>query len=148
MFKYVFSVFLLIFGIGCVVEGARNQKENIAFQNHGEITQIRSIENQETYAVYKQKSVFDEKKYVGVYHKGEVTFRTKAGKTVTVPSRGLPLGLLDAVQSGQTVTIWYLPEKPTTIRFADRNKPANEEKIFGIFLAVLGGYYVVRAARR
>jgi len=149
MFRFLFPVFLLLFGLGFVVEGLRHGRENSAFQSHGVATRIRSIENPQTYAVYKQKSLlFDEKKYVGAFHNGEVTFQTKAGELATVPSMSLPPGLLDAVSSGQIVTIWYLPEQPATIRFADKNEPATEEKMLGILLVILGVYYIVRATRR
>ena len=84
----------------------------------------------------------------GNRHFAPNTFRTKSGERVTAPSQTLPPGILEAFRSGAKVSIQYLPENPTTIRFADQVYYSDNR--LAAFALMLGGmiwFFLVWRAR-
>jgi hypothetical protein len=148
MITFIRIAMLLFLGVALLFGGMQERRENAAFADHGLTARLLPIQDYDTYLLYKQKSLFDEKKYVGVTYRADLTYRTQAGELVTVPSRSLPDGLLEASQRGQIITIRYLPESPTTIRLQERRDITQEGMLLGAVLLFAGLYYLRKATRK
>lgn len=142
------SLLFAVAAIALLVDGTRNWRDNTAFSSHGETAELQPVKDFETYAMYKRNgNPLGQDKFMGVFYEAELTYQTREGSMVTVPKRSLPPGLLEASKSGAPITIHYLPERPTTIRFGDEEEPAKSELLFGFVLLAAAAYYALRASR-
>ena len=147
MYKYIWPVLTIFLSIEFLQEDVRDRKNDMAFRRHGESVEILPISDYATYVMTKQKSVFDEKKVTGIIYKAEISFFTKSGERITVPAKFLPPGLLQASKSGESIIIEYLPESPTTIRYANAIPYRSENRIVIYLFLFVGLYYLYRAWR-
>lgn len=148
MIKTLATSSLVVFGASLVVLGFQHARDDAAFASRGETARIESIENAEQYTRHeRRRRMTGRPERVGVFYNGEISFQTKAGEEVTVPRKGLPKGLVQAVQGGRAVTIWYLPDEPTAIRLEQQKFNSTEEKLLGLLLVALGIYYRFRRKR-
>jgi hypothetical protein len=139
---------LIVFGVSLVVVGLKHGREDAAFESRGETARIETVDNAEQYTEHqRRRRMTNRSERTAVFYNGELTFQTKAGQDVTVARKGLPPGLVQAVQGGRAVTLWYLPDAPTTIRLQEVKHHATEEKLVGLLLIALGLYYRFRPAR-
>jgi hypothetical protein len=139
MFKLAGPILLIVVSLIFLRNDIRERREDKAFRDHGESAKILPITDYTTYLHTKRKG-FGEKKVTGVSYATELTFLTKSGEKITVPSRSLPPGMLENSQNGASVTIEYLPENPTTIRFVGA-LPYRAENRIGIYALLFGGVF-------
>ena len=82
--------------------------------------------------------------------KANISFSTEDGRPVTLADRYLPPYVLQQFQSGEKVTILYLPEDPKTTRFPGEKNPTEIRDVVipGIFLALGLVWFVIRRSSR
>jgi len=144
MMKFLWPVLLAVAGAAFLVEEIQHRQDYQAFQAHGESAIVEPIK---AYTETTRKKKWTGQ-VTGVSYSADLTFRTKSGERVTAPSQTLPPGILEAFRSGAKVSIQYLPENPTTIRFADQVYYSDNR--LAAFALMLGGmiwFFLVWRAR-
>lgn len=82
--------------------------------------------------------------------KANISFSDEEGRLVTLVNRYLPPYVLRQFQSGERVTILYLPEDPQKTRFPGEKIPTGITNVVipGVFLALGLIWYAVRRSAR
>lgn len=117
----------------------RNRKLDEAFQHHGQTAQM-TMKNFSEEEVAQGKTP-ETRRVIGTLYRADISFQTKDGKLVTMPSHLLPKEFAarykQAGVPGKLIDIIYLPESETTIRLANyRRVPGS---LFGVSLLGIGG---------
>lgn len=146
MSRILFPILLVVLGVMLIVESLGKSSDETAFRTRGETTRIESIDNVTQHEVKARRS----QKVTHRYEKADVTFKTKAGESVTAFQNVLPPNAASVLRARQPVPIWYLPDRPTTIRFEPVPEKAGSPlgtRVFGLLLIALGIAMGVRALR-
>lgn len=146
MSRLLFSVLLVVLGVSLIVADLGKSRDESAFRSRGETARVESIDNVTQHEVKARRS----QTVTHRYDTADVTFKTKGGDTVTAPQKVLPANAASSLRARQAVTIWYLPDRPATIRFepvAEKAASPLGTRLFGLLLVALGVVMGVRALR-
>ncbi len=147
MFKILLALALVVFGVGMVVTDLHETRDASAFRSRGETARVESITNILQHEETRRRS----REVTRRYETGDVTFKTKAGESVTVDREPLPPNAMSNMRSRAGLTLWYLPDRPTTVRFRsiDEASPSNPmaTRLIGLLVAALGVVLGVRVWR-
>lgn len=146
MSRILFPILLVVLGVMAIVASLGKSRDDSAFRTRGQTTTIESIDNITEHEVKARRS----NKVTHRYQKADVTFKTNAGERVTALENVLPANVTSTLRARQPVTIWYLPDRPTTIRFEPVPLQASSPlgtRLVGLLLIALGVVMGVRALR-